>query len=160
MKKHFVFLIIFLSLSAFGRADNTQPSVDSLKQVLAKSSGIDAVNTLTALIKTTWQTDREASFEYITQLDELAKGLSIDSISAFATYYTALVTYLNGDYQKAADEFAEASQLYFNSDQQGDALQAAAREGVMYSIMGDNDKAAAIYSAALHKAEKYQEKAA
>ncbi|NRA52017.1 MAG: hypothetical protein HRU12_23055, partial [Phaeodactylibacter sp.] len=54
MKKHFVFLIIFLSLSAFGKADNTQPSVDSLKLVLAKSSGIDAANTLTALIKTTW----------------------------------------------------------------------------------------------------------
>lgn len=160
MKKHLVFLIILLSLSTIGRANSTQPVLDSLQQVLAKSSGIEAANTLTALIEISWNADRESAFEYIEQLDKLAKQLSVDSISAFATYKKALVTYLNGDYQKAADEFAEAAKLYFSSSLRGDALQASAREGVMYSVMGDNDKAAAIYSAALRKAEKYREKEA
>jgi len=160
MKKHLVFLIVLLSLNTIGRANNTQPVLDSLQQVLAKSSGIEAANTLTALIEISWNADRASAFEYIEQLDKLAKQLSVDSISAFATYKKAIVTYLNGDYQNAADEFAEAAKLYFKSNQRGDALQASAREGVMYSIMGDNDKAAAIYSAALQKAEKHHEKEA
>lgn len=154
------FAILLLLLPLLVRSNNDQPNIDSLKQVLADARGIDAANTLKALIDVTWNSEREAAFEYIEQLDELAKQLSIDSISAYATYRKAIVTYLDGDYQRAADEFAGAAKLYLNSNQQGDALQASAREGVMYSLMGNNDKAAAIYSAALQKAEKYGKKEA
>ena len=141
-------------------SNNHQPNIDSLRQILADAKGLEAANTLKALIEATWNTEREASFAYIDQLSEVAQRLDVDSISAYATYRAAIVTYLNGDYSKAAGEFADAATLYFNSNKQGDALQASAREGVMYSLMGDNEKAAAIYSAALQKAKKFQEKEA
>jgi len=160
MKRQIRLLLILILPACTLLSNNHQPNIDSLRQILADAKGLEAANTLKALIEATWNTEREASLAYIDQLSEVAQRLDVDSISAYATYRTAIVTYLNGNYSKAAGEFADAATLYFNSNKQGDALQASAREGVMYSLMGDNEKAAAIYSAALQKAKKHQEKEA
>ena len=160
MKRHLGLILILILPTCTLLSNNDPPNVDSLRQILADARGLEAANTLKALVEATWNKEREASFAYIDQLNEVAHRLDIDSISAYATYRTAIVTYLNGNYLKAAGEFADAATLYVNSNQRGDALQALAREGVMYSLMGDNDKAGTLYRTALQEARIYKEEAA
>lgn len=149
--------ISLLLVPALGIGQESTAKRDSLEQILGQVSGLEAAYTLKSLITETWKTDRKASFGYINQLEGVAEQAGNDSISAFLSYYQALQVYLEGGYAEAAEGFATAAELHLKSGNPSDALQANAREGVMYSLIGQNEKAEGIYRAALQKAKAFNE---